>query len=102
MEDTMKLMAMLAVAGLVATTPVAAADVDWSKVDAAFGKKGAMQPGDVYRATFPRTDLNVKLDGTELKPGFASGTHIEMKAMGDHAMMMGDLVLTENEINPVM
>jgi hypothetical protein len=42
------------------------------------------------------------LDGTDLKPGFASGTHIEMKAIDGNAMMMGDLVLTEDEVNPVM
>jgi uncharacterized protein DUF1259 len=87
---------------LTMATPVAAADIDWSKVDDAFGKKGAMQPGDVYRATFPRSDLKVTLDGMSLKPGFASGGHVEMKAMGDRAMMMGDLVLTETEVNPVM
>jgi hypothetical protein len=79
-----------------------AADVDWSKVDQAFGKKGAMQPGDVYRITFPRTDLQVTLDGVALKPGCASGSHLEFKAMGDNAMLMGDLVLTESEVNPVM
>jgi hypothetical protein len=99
----MRTFAKIALAALLTSaTPVAAAEVDWSKVDAAFGKKGAMQAGDVYRATFPRTDLQVKLDGVSLKPGFASGTHIEMKATGDRAMMMGDLVLTESEINPVM
>jgi hypothetical protein len=102
-EKAMRTLANFGFAALlVAATPVAAAEVDWSKVDDAFGKKGAMQAGDVYRATFPRTDLQVKLDGVSLKPGFASGTHIEMKATGDRAMMMGDLVLTEAEINPVM
>lgn len=88
--------------GMAAATPISAADVDWSKVDSAFGKKGAMQPGDVYRVTFPRTDLQVTLDGIALKPGFASGSHLEMKAMGDKAVLMGDLVLTDSEVNPVM
>ncbi|MGE5537926.1 MAG: DUF1259 domain-containing protein [Gemmatimonas sp.] len=98
-----KLMNTLATAAFVAAAmPAAAADVDWSKVDEAFGKKGAMQAGDVYRVTFPRSDLQVTLDGVALKPGFASGSHLEMKAMGDRAMLMGDLVLTESEVNPVM
>ena len=88
--------------GMAAATPISAADVDWSKVDNAFGRKGAMQPGDVYRVTFPRTDLQVTLDGIALKPGFASGSHLEMKAMGDKAVLMGDLVLTDSEVNPVM
>jgi hypothetical protein len=66
------------------------------------GKKGAPQAGDVYRVTFPRTDLQVTLDGVALKPGFALGTHIEFLPMGSQAMVMGDLVLTDAEINPVM
>jgi biotin operon repressor len=88
--------------GMATATPISAANVDWSKVDNAFGRKGAMQPGDVYRVTFPRTDLQVTLDGIALKPGFASGSHLEMKAMGDKAVLMGDLVLTDSEVNPVM
>src|SRR5258706_4346302 len=94
----------IAVAALfaLAVPPVMAADMDWSKVDEAFGKKGAPQPGDVYRVTFPRTDLQVTLDGVGLKPGFALGTHVEFLPMGNQAMLMGDLVLTESEINPVM
>jgi hypothetical protein len=104
MEVTMKgLAGVVALAvGMAATAPILAADIDWSKVDQAFGKKGAMQPGGVYRVTFPRTDLQVTLDGVTLKPGFASGSHLEFKAMGDNAMLMGDLVLTESEVNPVM
>jgi hypothetical protein len=85
-----------------AATPARSADMDWSKVDQAFGKKGAPQAGDVYRVTFPRTDLQVTLDGVALKPGFALGTHIEFLPMGSQAMVMGDLVLTDAEINPVM
>jgi hypothetical protein len=79
-----------------------AADADWSAVDQAFGKKGAAQPGGVYKVTFPRTDLQVMLDGVALKAGFALGTHIEFLPMGKQAMIMGDLVLTDTEINPVM
>jgi hypothetical protein len=95
----------IAIAGLLALSvgPARAADMDWSKVDEAFGKKGAPQPGEIYRVTFPRTDLQVTLDGVALKPGFALGTHIEFLPMGnDQAMLMGDLVLTDSEINPVM
>ena len=83
-------------------TPVRAAEMDWSPVDAAFGKKGTAMPGGVYRVTFPRTDLQVALDGTTLKPGFALGTHVEFLPMGGQAMLMGDLVLLEPEISPVM
>ena len=42
------------------------------------------------------------LDGVAIKPGFALGGWVAFQPMGDKAMMMGDLVLTETEINPVM
>ena len=93
---------ILALAAMIAASSVHAADMDWSPVDKAFGKKGAAQAGGVYRVTFPRTDLQVSLDGVALKPGFALGTHVEFMPMGNQAMVMGDLVLTEPEINPVM
>jgi hypothetical protein len=93
---------ILALAAMIAASSVHAADMDWSPVDKAFGKKGAAQAGGVYRVTFPRTDLQVSLDGVSLKPGFALGTHVEFMPMGNQAMVMGDLVLTEPEINPVM
>jgi biotin operon repressor len=88
--------------GIAAATPAIAADIDWSKVDQALGKKGAMLPGEVYKVGLPRTDLHVTLDGVDLKPAFALGSHIEFKATGNGAMLMGDLVLTEDEVNPVM
>jgi hypothetical protein len=56
----------------------------------------------VHRYGLPRSDLKVSLDGVDLKPGFALGGWIAFEPMGDKAMMMGDLVLTESEINPVM
>jgi hypothetical protein len=86
--------------GLSAALAVAA-EPDWKKVDAAFGRPAA-QIGDVYRFGFPRTDLNVTLDGIILKPAFALGGWIAFRPMGDQAMVMGDLVLTEAEVNPVM
>src|SRR5262249_38164174 len=82
-------------------TPASAA-IDWSQVDQAMGKKGAMQAGNVYKFTMPRSDLKVSVDGLALQPGFALGTHIEFLPMGDSVMYMGDLVLTEDELEPVM
>ena len=58
--------------------------------------------GDVHRYGLPRSDLNVSVDGVALKPAFALGGWLAFEPMGDAAMMMGDLVLTESEINPVM
>ena len=76
---------------------------DWGAVDEALGRKGTPQPGDVMRYSFPRGDLTVTANGVELRPAFALGSWIAFKRIGGgHAMMMGDLVLMENEIAPVM
>ena len=90
------------IAGLMIAVSAGAADIDWSKVDQALGKKGAMQPGQVYKFGLPRTDLKVSVDGVTLKPTLALGSWIAFKPMGDGAMFMGDLVLTGDEISPVM
>jgi hypothetical protein len=89
---------------LVAFLPgiAAAQEIDWQKVDAAFGRKAAVVAGDVHRYTFPRTDLAVTLDGVAIKPGLALGGWVAFKPMHDGVMVMGDLVLLEAEINPVM
>lgn len=82
-------------------TAATAQEIDWQKVDDAFGRKPAVS-GDVHRYGFPRTDLTVTLDGVTIKPALALGGWIAFKAMHGEAMVMGDLVLLETEINPVM
>jgi hypothetical protein len=76
--------------------------IDWQKVDDAFGRKPAAVAGDAHRYGFPRTDLNVTLDGVAIKPALALGGWVAFKPMHGDAMVMGDLVLLETEINPVM
>src|SRR5215212_9920561 len=83
------------------TTSAYAQEVDWQKVDDAFGRKPAVT-GDVRRYGFPRSDLNVTLDGVTVKPALALGGWVAFKPMHGGAMVMGDLVLLETEINPVM
>lgn len=78
-----------------------AQEIDWQKVDDAFGRKPAVS-GDVHRYGFPRTDLTVTLDGVAIKPALALGGWIAFKPAHGGAMAMGDLVLLETEINPVM
>src|SRR5712664_2769422 len=82
-------------------TSAHAQEIDWQKVDDAFGRKPAVS-GDVHRYGFPRTDLTVTLDGVTIKPALALGGWIAFKPMHGEAMVMGDLVLLETEINPVM
>jgi len=82
--------------------PAFAADsTDWKKVDTVFGRSAAVS-GAVHRYGFPRSDLKVTLDGVSIKPGLALGGWVAFTPIGDASMMMGDLVLTETEINPVM
>jgi hypothetical protein len=76
-------------------------EIDWSKVDTALGKTAAVQ-GDVHRYGIPRTDLQVTLDGVAIKPALALGGWLAFEPMQDGAVVMGDLVLTEPEVNPVM
>jgi biotin operon repressor len=83
-------------------TPSFAAEPDWNQVAQALGKSGGVQAGGVYRVGFPRTDLKVSLDGLALRPGFALGGWVAFQPMGAEAMVMGDLVLTQDEVNPVM
>lgn len=78
-----------------------AQEIDWQKVDDAFGRKAAVS-GDVHRYGFPRTDLTVILDGVTIKPALALGGWVAFKPTHGEAMVMGDLVLLETEINPVM
>jgi len=78
-----------------------AQDVDWQKVDETLGRKPAIS-GDVHRYGFPRSDLSVTLDGVTIKPALALGGWVAFKPAHGGAMIMGDLVLLETEINPVM
>jgi len=84
--------------------PIAApaAPPDWKAVEQALGKSGQLQAGDVFRVGMPRTDLNVTVRGVPVKAGFALGSYAAFKQEGDHAMVMGDLVLLDAEVPAVM
>jgi hypothetical protein len=78
------------------------ADMDGSQVDQALGKTGTALPGAVHKYALPCTDLNVTLDGVAIKPALALGGWLAFKPLGKATMVMGDLVMAEDEINPVM
>jgi len=80
----------------------AAAAPDWQAVEQALGKSGQLQDGDVFRIGMPRTDLSVTVKGVPVKAGFALGSYAAFKQLGDHAMVMGDLVLLDQEVPGVM
>lgn len=88
--------------GIAISVAAGAADIDWSKVDQALGKAGTNQPGGVHKYGLPRSDLKITVDGVAIKPALALGSWIAFIPEGSGAMFMGDLVLTDTEISPVM
>jgi hypothetical protein len=84
------------------SAPALAAGGDWRAVAEVLGKAGIEAPNGVYRVGLPRTDLKVMLDGVELKPALALGSWLAFRSQGDQTMVMGDLVLTADEVSPVM
>lgn len=95
---------ILAAAALVAASGAAAAEPWEDAIAAALGKQGAEMPGGVYRVGLPRSDLKVVVDGVTLKPSLALGSWVAFMrhGAGNEVMLMGDLVLTDAEVNPVM
>jgi hypothetical protein len=78
------------------------AATDWKAVEQALGKAGSVQPGDVYKVSLPRSDLQVIVDGVSVKAPLALGSWVAFKKMGNMTVVMGDLVLTEDEVTPVL
>jgi Domain of Unknown Function (DUF1259) len=88
--------------GIAISIAAGAADIDWGKVDQALGKPGTNQPGGVHKYGLPRSDLKITVDGVAIKPTLALGSWIAFVPAGNGAMFMGDLVLTDTEVSPVM
>src|SRR6516162_6536343 len=80
---------------------LAAQNLDTAKIDEALGRSG-QKSGDMYRVAFPRTDLHVRVNETDIKPGLALGSWAAFSGDNARAVVMGDLVLLENEVNPVI
>lgn len=76
--------------------------IDWAAVDAAFGRPSAAQDGGVHRWSMPRSDLQVTAAGVTLKPAFALGSWLAMLPTAHGVLAMGDLVLRDEELNPVL
>jgi Domain of Unknown Function (DUF1259) len=80
--------------------------VDWKAIEVAMGRPSVTQAGDVHRFNFPRGDLHVTVTSASgsvaISTAFALGGWIAFKATGDGIIAMGDLVLADDEINPVI
>jgi Domain of Unknown Function (DUF1259) len=86
---------------LVLPVAVLAQALDTAEIDQVLGRAG-QKLGDVYKFGFPRTDLHVSVHGLAIKPGLALGSWAAFNGTDDDAMVMGDLVLLEDEVNPVI
>jgi hypothetical protein len=82
--------------------PARQSDVDWNAVQDAVGRPGTMMPGDVFRVGIPRSDLKVTVNGVPVQAGLALGSYAAFKQYADGTMVMGDLVLLDEEVNGVM
>src|SRR5215472_607511 len=85
-----------------ATAQTAAPAVDWKAVEQALGRSGQQQGDGAYKFGLPRGDLKVTVDGVPVKPALALGSWLAFSSPGKDAMLMGDLVLSEDEVAPVM
>jgi Domain of Unknown Function (DUF1259) len=99
----MRVIKLLAACSVVLSTTAGAhaQAIDWAKIDGILGRTGAVG-GAVHRYGFPRSDLQVTLDGVTIRPTLALGGWAAFQPMGNMAMVMGDLVLLQSEVNPVM
>lgn len=94
-DDDMKMKTKVDVKNMSSTTPL-----DTSLVEQVLGIKGKFNNGE-YKVTIPQNDLNIEVDGFKIIPAMGLGTWIDFAPSLDGAMIMGDLVLTENDIKPV-
>src|SRR6267143_2420063 len=92
---------VLLICTLVLPVGVCAQSLDTTRIDQALGRPG-QKLGDVYKVGFPRSDLHVSVHGLAIKPGLALGSWAAFTGTDENAMVMGDLVLLEDELNPVM
>src|SRR3954447_7541495 len=95
----LRVLNLMLLAGLL---PSAGAQGAWDPVAKALGRAGTEMPGGVYSVGLGRSDLKVTLDGVQVKPSLALGSYLAFQKMGNQTMVMGDLVLLHEEVNPVM
>src|ERR1700719_4816380 len=96
-----RLRCLIALCFLLLPSIARAQGVTTGPIDEVLGRSG-QKTGDVYKVSFPRTDLHVSVHGLAIKPGLALGSWAAFIGTDDDAMVMGDLVLLEDELNPVM
>jgi hypothetical protein len=87
---------------ILAQSPSPSPDAAWKAVEQAMGRPGQAQADGAYKFGMPRKDLTVSVEGVQVKPALALGSWAAFSSPGKQAMVMGDLVLIEDEVAPVM
>ena len=100
-SDVLALVQLFVLSCAVAAQTAPAAN-DWKAVEQALGRSGQLQGDGAYKFGLPRGDLKVTVDGVQVKPTLALGSWVAFSSPGQDAMLMGDLVLAEDEVSPVM
>ena len=96
-----KLFILAAISAAMGVSALAA--LDTAKIDNLTGLKGKMNEKEgVYKVTFPRDDVKVVVDGWTMPPFMGLGTWAAFTETKNGAMVMGDTVLFEDEVNPAM
>ena len=94
--------AMLVCAGLL-TIPAVAAGLDTAAIERLTGLKGALNDKEgVFKVNFPRKDIAARITGVKMIPDLGLTAWAAFTDAGEHTMVMGDIVVLENEVNPVM
>jgi len=96
-----KLLILAAISAAMSVSALAA--LDTKKIDEITGLKGKLNEKEgVYKVTFPREDVKMVVDGWTMPPFMGLGTWAGFTGGNERALMMGDTVLFEDEVNPVM
>jgi len=95
--------AFLVCAIICANVNMAPAALDTAKIDQIIGLKGKLSEKEgVYKVTWPRSDVKVAVDGWTMPPFMGLGTWAAFTGENEKALLMGDTVLFEDEVNPAM
>jgi len=93
-------MVLCAVASTVGAAPP---PLDTAKIEQLTGAKGSLDEKEgVFKVSMPRSDLSVVVNGVKLTPPMGLTSWAAFKRVGEHTVVMGDTVMLEDQVNPVM
>lgn len=83
--------------------PIQSAELNTSQIEALTGLKGTLNSGEhTFKVSFPRKDIQMTVAGTRMVPELGLTAWAAFTEAGDQTIAMGDIVLLESEVNPIM